>query len=111
MSKTPDVIALRVLCKAGHLSKRVLHRGGYFMGRVENKASRLIDRWTGTAVEGIPIDSVVANAFHKMTPIFPALPTIGQKPAIVVFAFLAPRGFYGGIATLLRVAGHLAGKL
>jgi hypothetical protein len=111
MSKMPDVIALRALRKASHLANRILHKGGYFMGRVEKKATRLINRRTGTAGEAVPIDSVVAHAFYQMTPIFPALPAIGQKPAVVVFAFLAPRGFYGGIATLLRVAGHLADKL
>jgi hypothetical protein len=113
MSKKPDIIALRALRKASHISRKATTKGSHFFGRVENKATRIIVDKTGAmdGGESIGFDDFVFKSFPQITPVHPALPLINQKPSVTVFAFLDPRGFYGGIATLLIVAASLAKKL
>lgn len=113
MNKKPDIIALRVLRKASHLTNKAAKKSSHFMERVEGKTTRILINKTGApnAQESIGIDEVVYHTFPEITPVHPALPSLGQKPSVTVFAFLDPRGFYGGIATLLCVGAALANKL
>jgi hypothetical protein len=113
VNKKPSVIALRALRKSSHLSRKATTKGAHFFGRVENKATRLIVDKAGSmdGGESIKFDDFLFKNFPQVTPVHPALPQIGQKPSVTVFAFLDPRGFYGGIATLLIVAASLAKKL
>jgi hypothetical protein len=111
--KDPGVIALRVLRKASHISRKSATKGAYFFGRAENKATRLIVNRSGSidGGESIKFDDFLFRNFPQITPVHPALPWVNQRPSVTVFAFLDPRGFYGGIATLLIVAASLAKKL
>lgn len=113
MNKKPDVLALRALRKASHLSNRVAKKSSHFMERVESKTTRILINKTGSpdARESIAVDQIIYHSLSEITPVHPALPTLGQKPSVTVFAFLDPRGFYGGIATLLCVGAALANKL
>ena len=111
--KSAKVTSLRLLRKASHISGKVAHKGGHFMQKVENRTTRLITEATGSplAEPSIPVDACFYDAFPQLTPVYPVLPELGQKPSVTVFAFLDPKGFYGGIATLLCVAATLANKL
>jgi GT2 family glycosyltransferase len=112
--KQPDLIALRSLRKSSHLAGRVAHKTGHFMNRVEGKVNRTIVNRAGSesGSSSISIDDFFHAKFPFLTPIHPALPEVGQKPSVTVFVpTLSPRGFYGGIATLLIVSAALAKKL
>jgi hypothetical protein len=113
MSKKPSVVALRAIRKTSHISRKATTKGAQFFGKVENKATRLIVDKAGSmdGRESINFDSFLFKGFPQITPVHPALPQLGQRPSVTVFAFLDPRGFYGGIATLLIVAASMAKKL
>ncbi|HSX31634.1 MAG TPA: hypothetical protein VLF43_00075 [Candidatus Saccharimonadales bacterium] len=113
MSKKPDVIALRALRKSSHLANRFMAKSSHFFGRVENKTSRIITNKTSGSDTGnsININEYFYRQFPQLSPVYPVLPTLGQRPSVTVFAFLDPRGFYGGIATLLCVGAALANRL
>jgi hypothetical protein len=113
MNKKPDIIAIRAIRKASNLTNRVAKKSSHFMDRVEGKTTRILINKTGSpdARQSIGINEVVYHSFPEMTPVHPALPELGQKPSVTVFAFLDPRGFYGGIATLLCVGAALANEL
>lgn len=112
-SKKLTTVPLRALRKTSHLSGKAAKKSSHFMDRVERKTTRLIVEQTGspTAHDSVAIDLAYYDAFPQLTPIHPALPTLGQRPSVTVFAFLDPKGFYGGIATLLCVGATLANKL
>jgi hypothetical protein len=111
--KSPSVIALRALRKGSHLARKVATKGAHVAGRVENRVSRLITDRAGspTGRESQGVTETLHKEFPFMTPVHPALPQINQEPSVTVFAFLDPRGFYGGIATLLLTSAALANKL
>lgn len=112
-NKKPDVIALRSVRKVSHLSGRVANKTARFLGRVEGKAGRLIESKGGpNGAAGITIDEFFYNKYPYLFPIHPALPTLKQRPSVTVFVpSLTPRGFFGGIATLLITSAALAQKL
>jgi len=113
MSKKPSIIALRAVRKTSHLSRRAATGGAHFFGKVENRTTRLITEGTGLPNGGnaIKLNDFLYKNFPQIIPVHPALPQINQKPSVTVFAFLDPKGFYGGIATLLIVAASLAKKM
>ncbi|HSX29858.1 MAG TPA: hypothetical protein VLE73_04850 [Candidatus Saccharimonadales bacterium] len=88
-------------------------KSSHFFGRVENKTNRIIRNKTGGPGSGnsIAINEYFHREFPQLNPIYPVLPALGQRPSVTVFAFLDPRGFYGGIATLLCVGAALANRL
>lgn len=105
---------LRIVRKLSHVSKQGAQKTIHLLERVENKATRLIKSNAELVIDegkSIPVDSYIYGQFPHIFPVHPALPTINQRPSITVFAFLDPKGFYGGIATLLITAGVLANKL
>jgi O-antigen biosynthesis protein len=112
-SKNPQIISLRVLRKASHISGSVARKSGHFLERVEHKTSRIIINKSGsiTGESSLPLSELLHHSYPYLTPVHPALPMVGQRPSVTVFAFLDPRGFYGGIATLLIVGAALANKL
>lgn len=100
---------LRTIRKTSNVTKRIVLKGANFLDKVENKSTYLIDN--GVLEKSVNIDSVFYKKYPYLTPIYPALPNIGQRPSVTVFAFLHPAGFFGGIATLLFVAAKLANEL
>lgn len=113
-NKKPAVIALRSIRKASNISRRLATKSAHFLGRVENKTDRIILKHAGGAskLNTVTVDEFVYRDFPYILPIHPALPLIGQQPSVTVFVpSLSPRGFYGGIATLLIVSATLAKKL
>jgi len=112
-SKDPRIVSLRAVRKATHLSGKVARKSASILERVEHKTSRVIINKAGsiTGEENISINHFMHHTFPYLAPVHPALPEVGQKPSVTVFAFLDPKGFYGGIATLLLVAAELANKL
>lgn len=113
MNKKPDIIALRTIRKVSHISNIIAKKGSHFLDRVEDKSTRILMNRTGSpdAQKHVEFNEFFYHSFPEITPIHPALPVLGQKPSVTVFAFLDPRGFYGGIATLLSVGATLANKL
>ena len=113
MNKKPDIIAIRTIRKVSHLVNKVAKKGSHFLDRVEDKSTRVLMNRTGSpdAREHVEFNEFFYHSFPEITPIHPALPALGQKPSVTVFAFLDPRGFYGGIATLLCVGAALANRL
>lgn len=113
MNKKPDIIAIRTIRKVSHLVNKIAKKGSHFLDRVEDKSTRVIVNRTGSpdAREHVEFNEFFYHSFPEITPIHPALPALGQKPSVTVFAFLDPRGFYGGIATLLCVGAALANRL
>lgn len=110
MTKKIDVTALRALRKGSHIAGKVFTKSGRILRRVEDKTTRIIINKTGSpnGIGSVGINSLIYNTYPQITPVHPALPVIGQRPSVTVFAFLDPRGFYGGIATLLCVAAEMA---
>lgn len=114
MNKKPDVVALRTIRKISHIAGRITKKGSHFLDKIESKSTRIIINKTGspdTKRSSVNIDEVVYHSFPHITPVHPGLPIVGQRPSVTVFAFLDPKGFYGGIATLLCVGATLANKL
>jgi len=111
--KNIDVVAFRSIRKASHLINKVVRKGGGFLDKVESRSTRIIVDRTGSAdARGdISVDDLIYTHLPHTLPVHPTLPNLGQKPSITVFAFLDPKGFYGGIATLLCVSAALANKL
>lgn len=112
-NKKIDVVALKGIRKASHISGKAVRRTGNIIGRIENKATKIIDRKTNTKTNNsMPVDDFFYKNYPYLYPIHPALPTIGQKPSVTVFVpSLVKRGFFGGIATLLITSATLAKKL
>lgn len=112
-SKKIDVIALKGIRKASHVSGKAVRRTGSIIGRIENKTTKIIDRKTRTKTSNsVPVDDFFYKNYPYLFPIHPALPNIGQKPSVTVFVpSLVKRGFFGGIATLLITSAALAKKL
>lgn len=110
MTKKPDITALRALRKSSHLVGKIVINGGRVLQKVEDKTTRIIIDKTGSpdGTGSVGINSLINNIYPQIIPVHPALPKINQRPSITVFAFLDPRGFYGGIATLLCVAAEMA---
>ncbi|MDO4872050.1 MAG: hypothetical protein Q4A27_01345 [bacterium] len=100
---------LRAIRKTSHITKNIGLRGVNFLGKVENKATFLINN--GILNDSVKVDDVFYAKYPHLTPIYPSLPELGQKPSVTVFAFLHPAGFFGGIATLLFTAAKLANEL
>lgn len=113
MDKKSLILALRGIRKTSYLTNRIVKKGSHFLDRVERKTSRILITKTGSLdnTDSVTIDNLVYHSIHEITPVHPALPSIDQKPSVTVFAFLDPRGFYGGIATLLCVGAALANEL
>ena len=105
----PRIFTLKAIRKTSHLTKRLAANSANFLGKVENKATYLIEN--GLLNDSVNIDDFIYHKFPHITPVYPVLPQLGQKPSVTVFAFLHPAGFYGGIATLLFVGAKLANKL
>lgn len=113
-SKNISVSALRGIRKASNLSNKVVYRTGRILTKVENKSSKMIQKKTGSISgrDSVSIDSFFYHEFPYLFPIHPALPNLGQSPSVTVLVpSLNPRGFYGGIATLLIASATLANKL
>ncbi len=112
-SKNPGVIALRMLRKASHISLKASQKGSGLLDKVERRTTRIILERSGSTdgKESTDIDHFYYDRFPYLFPVHPALPEVNQRPSVTVFAFLDPKGFYGGIATLLLVAGKLANEL
>lgn len=112
-SKDPRVLSLRMMRKASHLSLKASQRSSGILEKVERRTTRLILERSGSAdgQDSIDIDRVYYDRFPYLFPVHPALPAVGQRPSVTIFAFLDPKGFYGGIATLLLVGATLANKL
>lgn len=110
MTKKIDVTALRVLRKGSHIAGKVFNKSGRILRKVEDKTTRIIINKTGSpdGRGSVGVNSLIYRTYPQIIPVHPALPVIGQRPSITVFAFLDPRGFYGGIATLLCVAAEMA---
>lgn len=100
---------LRAIRKTSHITKKVGQKGVNFLGKVENKATFLINN--GIIGDSVKVDDVFYSKYPHLTPIYPSLPELGQKPSVTVLAFLHPAGFFGGIATLLFTAAKLANEL
>ena len=113
MNKKPDIIALRAIRKVSHLSNKIARKSSHFLDRVEDKSTRMIINRAGSpdGLSHTGFNEFFYHSFPEITPIHPALPVLGQKPSVTVFAFLDPRGFYGGIATVLCVGAALANRL
>jgi hypothetical protein len=111
--KNPRIVSLRTLRKASHITGKVAKKGSGLMDKVERRTTRLILEQTGSASghDNVSFDHLYYDRFPFIFPVHPALPTLGQKPSVTVFAFLDPKGFYGGIATLLLSSATLANKL
>ncbi|MDR2620465.1 MAG: hypothetical protein LBC29_05060, partial [Propionibacteriaceae bacterium] len=54
------------------------------------------------SADGLPAVSVenTLNSERNGVTLLPALPKLGQRPAVTVLGFLEKQGFYGGVATL-----------
>jgi beta-1,2-rhamnosyltransferase WsaF-like protein len=113
MNKGLDILTLRAIRKTSYLSGKASKKVSSIFDRIENKTTRIIINQTGSpyGTENIDLDSYFYQNYPYLFPVHPALPKLHQKPSVTVFAFLDPRGFYGGIATLLLVAAELANKL
>lgn len=107
------ITLLRVIRKTSYLTGGTFRRAGGLLKRIENKTTRIIIDKTGSADAAgkIPLQLLLNDAIPEITPVHPALPAVHQRPSVTVFAFLDPKGFYGGIATLLCVAASLANEL
>lgn len=112
-NKKPRVVTLRAIRKASHLTGNIAAKSSHFMGKVERRTTRLIIESTGSATghDSVDVDRLYFDRFPHLFPVHPALPNVGQRPSVTVFAFLDPKGFYGGIATLLLVSARLAQEL
>jgi beta-1,2-rhamnosyltransferase WsaF-like protein len=109
-----DILALRSLRKTARISAQAMIKSGTFMHRVEHKTSKLIINKAGSdsGENSVGIDEFMFSALPYISPIHPALPEIGQQPSVTVLVpSLTPRGFYGGIATLLITSALLAKKM
>lgn len=108
-----DVLAIRLVRKTSHITSKVAVKGSSFLNKLENKTTNLIIDKTGSpdSRESVTIDAMIYDSFPQITPIHPSLPELNQRPSVTVFAFLDPKGFYGGIATLLCVGATLANEL
>jgi hypothetical protein len=113
MSDKIDVFALRTIRKTSHTIGKVTHKSSVFLGKVENKTTKLIVNKTGSygSSNAVSLSDFSFKEFPYLEPIYPVLPKLGQKPSITVLAFLDPKGFYGGIATLIIVSALLAKEL
>lgn len=100
---------LRAIRKTSHVTKHAGMRGVNFLGKVENKATFLLN--SGVLQDSVKVDDIFYSKYPHLTPVYPALPKLGQKPSVTIFGFLHPAGFYGGIATLLFVGAKLANEL
>lgn len=104
-------IALRSIRKTSHIGKRVLRRSASFAEKVENKADRIIggSDFTIRLHDSVPLEKLYYHNQKWITPLNPALPSLGQKASIVLLIpTLDDRSFYGGTATALIVAGRIA---
>ena len=102
---------IRSARKGAHVSNKVLSRAIHFSGRVENKATRLLNGtdYTISIDESIPLEKIYYNSIPHVTPLNPALPAVGQKASVVLFIpSLDDKSFYGGTATALVVAAKIA---
>lgn len=113
MNNKPVVIAIRGLRKTSHITNKIVKKSSSFLDKVENRTSRILINKTGSpdGQKSINVNEIIFHSIPEITPVHPALPQLNQKPSVTVFAFLDPRGFYGGIATLLYVSAILANKL
>lgn len=113
-NKKLDVLFLKTARKTSYLSGKAAHKVSRGFNKIDNILTANIQKRTGSKSTGkiSHIDSFFHESFPYLDPIHPALPNIDQKPSVTVFVpSLTPRGFYGGIATLLIVSGKLAEKL
>lgn len=104
---------IRAARKSAHLSSKVLTKALRLTGKVENKATRILDGtdFSIKADASIPLEKIYYNTLPYITPINPALPAIGSVASIVLLVpSLNNKSFYGGTATALVVAGRIAQK-
>lgn len=102
---------IRAARKGAHLSSKALTKALHLTGKVENKATRILNGtdFSVKADESIPLEKIYYNSLPYITPINPALPAIGSQASIVLLLpSLNDKSFYGGTATALVVAGRIA---
>lgn len=111
-SKKSSIIALRGVRKAGFVSKNAANKATVLFSKIEKKSDRLLIERIGSSSRNTPIDEYFYTQYPYLFPVHPALPLLHQKSSVTVFVpSLVPRGFYGGIATLLVASAALANKL
>ena len=63
--------ALRAIRKTSHIAKQVGQKGVNFLGKVENKATFLINN--GILGDSVKIDDIFYSKYPHLTPIYPSL--------------------------------------
>lgn len=103
--------ALRLVRKSSHLSNRLFRKATTITGKIESKADRIIggSDFTIKISDSTPLEKLYFQDQKWITPLNPAMPSIGQKASVtLLIPTLDGRSFYGGTATALVVAGRLA---
>jgi O-antigen biosynthesis protein len=105
---------VRGLRKSANIIRKSTEKTAVFMGRVENKTTRIISG-TESSVFGtpsvIPFEKLYFTRVPYITPVHPALPQIGRKPSVTLFIPSLNKGsFFGGTATAIITAATLAQK-
>lgn len=112
-------IAYRALRKSAHLATPVLSRLATISQKVEHKTTRIITGQTSDGVKVVEGDAHTIAPFIDLqrsylpeaTPLYPALPKPGRKPALTILVPTLNKGlFFGGIATALITAAMVAKK-
>jgi hypothetical protein len=104
----------RGLRKSANIIRKSTEKTSVFMGRVENKTTRIISG-TESSVFGAPSVTSFEKLYYTripyITPVHPALPQIGRNPSVTLFIPSLNKGsFFGGTATAIITAATLAQK-
>jgi O-antigen biosynthesis protein len=102
---------VRAVRKSAHISRRVFTVGANFSSRVEDKAHRIINGLDSTIVlnDKILFEKLYYQALPYITPIHPALPTVGRKGRIsLLIPSMQKSSFFGGTATAIIFAAIAA---
>lgn len=103
--------AIRFIRKTSHISNRALRKAERFTSKVENKTNRIIggSDYTVRLTDSTPLEKLYFADQKWITPLNPALPSIGQKKSVsLLIPTIDDKSFYGGTATALIVAGRMA---
>lgn len=103
--------AFRVVRKSAYLSRKVFSKAANFSSRIEKKADRIIHGTDPTVtIHGkVLYEEIFAKAIPEIVPINPALPVPGRQATVtLLIPSLQKSSFFGGTATALIFAAHLA---
>lgn len=104
---------IRAVRKSAHLSHRALRKASGLSAKVEDKATRILNGsdFSYRIAESSPLEKIYYGAIPYITPLNPALPAVGSKPAItLLIPSLDNSSFFGGTRTAFIIAAKMAHK-